>query len=139
MLAAAAAVALAVALAGCGGGVQCRSYVKANHALFERLPTYPGARLRTETSTAYRSDDSGPVSGYGTRFELDLPPSATAATVGAFYRRRLEPQWRLVERLDGPVLNFRRARAFVSINLDNAPVHRLEIAVDHSYYGKLGR
>jgi hypothetical protein len=56
-----------------------------------------------------------------------------------FYRQRLRLQWRLVEVLDGPVFNFRQDKAFVSINLENADAHALEVAVDHAYYGRLGR
>ena len=116
-----------------------RAYVKANEALFEQLPRFPGSRVEDETTTAYHADESGPVAGYSTRFDLALPPRATADAVGSFYRRRLGPQWRLVENLGGSVLNFRKGRAFLSVNLENADVQMLEIAVDHEYYGKLDR
>jgi len=132
------AVVLWATLVACGGA-HSRAYVQANERLFDQLPRFPGARIDNETATPYGKDVSGPVSGYGTRFDLKLPPAATAVAVGAFYRRKLEPEWQLVEKLQGPVLNFRNGRAFVSINLDNAHVHVLEIAVDHEYYGKLGR
>jgi len=70
---------------------------------------------------------------------MTLPTSATASALSSFFRQRLEPQWQLVETLDGTVLNFRQGDASLSVNLDNAHIHRLEIAVDHGYYGKLGR
>ena len=139
-LTAAIAVALlAAGAAGCGDRVDRSAYVKANERLFAQLPRFPRTRLAGETSTAYRSSDLGRVAGYGTRFDLELPAPATAARVGGFFRRRLQPGWRLVEALAGPVFNFRRGKAFVSINLDNWRAHGLEIAVDHAYYGKLGR
>lgn len=122
-----------------GCGVDRGAYVKANERLFAELPSFPAAHLESEVSTAYHSSDSGPVVGYGTRFDLELPASAVAPAVSSFFRQRLQPRWRLVETLDGPVFNFRRGKASVSVNLENAHIHVLEIAVDHDYYGKLGR
>lgn len=130
-------IALAAALAACGG-LDRGDYVKANERLFEQLPAFPGARLESETSTAYR-DESGPVLGYGTRFDFRLPRAATVTDVSSFFQRQLEPKWRLVEKLEGSVFNFRRGKSFVSINLENARIHVLEVAVDHADYGKLGR
>ena len=130
---------LVVGVAGCRGGLGRGSYVKANVHLFQQLPSFPGARLDGETSTAYRSSEVGPVVGYGTRFDLSLPRAATTAGVSFFFRQRLRSQWRLVEVIEGRVFNFRSGKALVSINLDNAHVHVLEIGVDHAYYGKLGR
>ena len=130
---------LASGIAGCGGGVDRGAYVKENEHLFKQLPSFPGARLDSETSTAYRSSDLGPVIGYGTRFDLTLPPAATIASVSSFFRQRLRPRWRLVEDLEGQVFNFRHRKAFVSVNLANAHLHVLEVAVDQAYYGKLGR
>jgi hypothetical protein len=115
------------------------AYVKANERLFTSLPSFPGARLQSETSTAYRPRESRPVVGYGTRFDLKLPMTATAASVSSFFRRRLQPKWRLVETLDGAVFNFPGGKAFVSVNFENAHIHEFEVAVDHAYYGKLGR
>jgi hypothetical protein len=129
---------LVLGLAGCGGGDR-KAYVKANATLFEQLPRFPGSGVQDETTTAYHAEESAPVDGYSTRFDLTLPPSATADAVALFYRRRLAPRWRLVENLGGSVLNFRSGKAFLSVNLENADAHMLEIAVDHEYYGKLGR
>ena len=127
-----------IVMVGCGG-VDRDAYVLANARLFAGLPRLPGARLESGVSTAYHADESGPVIGYGTRFELTLPMSATRRSVSTFFRRRLESVgWRLVETLDA-VFNFRRGKAFLSLNLENARVHMLEIAVDYSYYGKLTR
>lgn len=124
---------------GCGSEVDRGDYVQANEALFERLPGFPGARLAEETSTAYRPSESGPIVGYGTLFELEFPSEATASDVSAFFQRRLRPKWRLIETLEGPVLNFRKSQASVSINLENAHIHILEIAVDHAFYDKRER
>jgi hypothetical protein len=129
---------LVLGLAGCGGGDR-KAYVKANRTLFEQLPRFPGSSVEDETTVVYHAEESGPVAGYSTRFELTLPAQATADAVGSFYRRRLGSQWRLVENLGGLVLNFRSGKAFLSVNLENADAHMLEVAVDHDYYGKLDR
>jgi hypothetical protein len=129
---------LVLGLAGCGGGDR-KAYVKANETLFEQLPRFPGSRVEDETTTAYHAEESGPVAGYSTRFDLTLPSQAAAGDVSSFYRRRLGPRWRLVENLGGSVLNFRKGRAFVSVNFENAGAHMMEVAVDHEYYGKLDR
>jgi hypothetical protein len=129
---------LVLGLAGCGGGDR-KAYVKANQTLFAQLPRFPGSSVADETTMAYHADESGPVAGYSTRFELTLPARATADGVGSFYRRRLGSRWRLVENVGGRVLNFRRGKAFLSVNLENADARMLEIAVDHEYYGKLER
>ncbi|HYZ79601.1 MAG TPA: hypothetical protein VE596_19750 [Gaiellaceae bacterium] len=110
--------------------------MKANERLFASLPHLPGAKLKSETSATYSEEDSNLVLGYVTRFDLRLPAKADA---WSFFTRRLRPQWLWVETIDGPVLNFRRGKAFVSINLESQRAHLLEVAVDHAYYGKLGR
>jgi hypothetical protein len=128
-------VALALAalgLAGCASGRD--DYVKANQAVFAQVPRFPGARLTSETSAGYSEDEDGPIVGYTTRFELALPRRSSPRAVAAFYRRRLVPKWRIVESLDGPVLNFRRGEASVSINLESWRSHVLEIGVDHAAY-----
>jgi hypothetical protein len=139
LVAVVAGVGLAVASGGCGSTVDRSEYVKANERLFTQLPMFPGARLRTESSDAYRDGEDGPVIGYGTRFDLRLPVQTGADAVASFFQRNLEPQWQLVEELDGPVLNFRIGRAHVSINLESSDEQVLEVAVDHAYFGKLGR
>ncbi len=71
---------------------------------------------------------------------IDLALSGAYADLQDFYRRGLAPEWDLVEELSGPVLNFRRGNASVSVNLDNVSfVGTYELAVDQDYYGKLGR
>jgi hypothetical protein len=124
----------ALSLAGCASGRD--EYVKANRSLYAQLPHFPGARLQSEVSTGYRENEDGPIVGYGTRFDLALPSRTTATAVAAFYRRRLLPKWRLVETLDGPVLNFRRGSAAASINLESWRGHILELAVDHAFYDR---
>jgi hypothetical protein len=126
------ALGVLVGAVACGGsGPDRGDYVRANEAVFHQLPVFPGARLREEVSSPARAEEDGPVVGYMTRFDLDLPQGAHADDVALFFERRLEPQWRLVEKLDGPVLNFRKARSLVSINLESWRAHVLEVAVDH--------
>ena len=139
----AAVTALLPLAVGCGDGNR-GAYVKANEHLFASLPSFPGTRVESETSTAYHSggDGGGPVAGYGTRFALTLPDTAGVPSVAAFFRKALQPRWRLVETLpgpDGPVLNFRRGKAEVSVNLEGGEGHVLEIDVDHAYSGKVDR
>jgi hypothetical protein len=122
-------------LAGCRESGR-DSYVKANERLFASLPHLPGAKLKSETSAPYSEEDSNRVLGYVTRFDFRLPAKADA---WSFFTRRLRPDWLWVETIDGPVLNFRSGKAFVSINLESQRAHLLEVAVDHAYYGKLGR
>ena len=116
--------------AGCGGGGR-ESYVKHNEALFRSLPTFPGATKTSESSAPYRTEEDGPVRGYTTTFHLRLPANAAAADVAAFYSKRLQPSWRVVERLSGPVLNLRRGRAALSVNLEGARGRELELTVDY--------
>jgi hypothetical protein len=139
LVALAAGLALAVAPGGCGSAVDRGEYVNANERLFKQLPTFPGARLSSESSDAYHDGEDGPVIGYDTRFDLKLPDRTDADAAASFFRGNLQPEWQLVEELDGPVLNFRMGQALVSINLENWHEHVLEVAVDHAYYGKLGR
>jgi hypothetical protein len=115
------------------GGVDRDAYVERNQDVFEALPRFPQSRVTGETSTAYRESESGPVIGYTTRYDVSLPSEADPGRVADFYRAALRPDWRLIEELAGPVLNFRRSRAFVSINVENWRINRLEVAVDHAW------
>ena len=127
--------ALALALSGCGNSdVDKGAYIRANQAVFKSLPVFPEAQLREQSSSPYHleEDGHGSIAGYTTLFELDLPTGARADDVARFYRRRLGRRWRLVESLDGPVLNFRKRRSLISINLEGWRNHRLEVAVDHN-------
>jgi len=117
-----------------GSEVDRGDYVAANEAILAELPVYPGSTRTEVVSTPYRRTESGPVAGYGTRTVFRLPAAATGEDVATFYRDRLGVGWALVERLDGPVLNFRRGKVAVSINADNWRIHQFEIAVDHASY-----
>jgi hypothetical protein len=123
------------AAAACGGGhVDRRHYVTANEELFRQLPAFPRSRIKHEVSSPRGAGEDKPTAGYATRFVIQLPQGATAADVARFYERRLRPKSRLVEKLAGPVLNFRRQSALVSINLENSRSGILEIDVDHAFY-----
>jgi hypothetical protein len=63
------------------------------------------------------------VIGYDTRFDLKLPDRTGADAVASFFRGNLQPEWLLVEELDGPVLNFRMGQALASINLESWHEH----------------
>jgi hypothetical protein len=116
----------------CGdGGPDRGAYVAANEAVFRQLPSFPGARLREESSSPAYAGEGGAIVGYTTLYHFDLPSDARVDDVAAFFRRRLEPRWRLVEKLDGPVLNFRKGRSIVSVNLEGWRTDMLEVAVDH--------
>jgi hypothetical protein len=124
---------------GCRDGGR-DDYVKANEAMFRSLPHVPGAKLTSETSAPYREEDSARVLGYVTRFEFTLRAAGAGGPDGwSFFTRRLRPEWLWIETLAGPVLDFRRGKAFVSINLESQRRGVLEVTVDHAYYGKLGR
>jgi hypothetical protein len=83
-------------------------------------------------------EENEPIAGYGTRFVLELPAGAAVDELVSFFEEHIGSEWRLVETLDGPVLNYRRADASASINLVNWRVHQMEIAVDHAFYEKRG-
>ncbi|MGC9974972.1 MAG: hypothetical protein ABSC36_06260 [Gaiellaceae bacterium] len=142
---------VATGLVACGN-VDRGLYVHANEQLAKQIPIYPGAVLTQETSSPYYKEDSEinpQVIGYLTRYEFKLPTGVKGTTVAAFYRHKLH--WKLEGALvSAPsptaapgdktiVLDFRHGKADVSINLENAYLHRMEIAVDHAFYGKQGR
>jgi hypothetical protein len=127
------AIAASLSAVGCGSKVNRGDYIKANESLFHQLPVFPGARLRQEVSAPYRSEEDGPIIGYTTRFDFMLPPDAQADVLASFFRQKLEPKWRLVEKLDGPVLNFHKGRSSVSVNMESRRSHMLELAVDHGH------
>jgi hypothetical protein len=126
---------LALSSAGCRESGR-DSYVKANERVYSSLPQFPGAKLTSKTSVAYRGEDGGRALGYVTRYEFRLRAEADA---WSFFTRRLRPDWLWVETVDGPILEFRRGKAFVSIDLASQRANVLDVAVDHEYYGKLGR
>ena len=107
---------MAMACSG-GAGVDRDEYVEANRALFDQVPRFPGSTVVDEVSTPYRMFESAPPVGYGTRFVLALPAAVAPRDVVAFFEAELNPEWKLVDRLDGPVLNYRRDAATLSINV----------------------
>lgn len=129
-------VAVLLAAPSCAGGseVDRDQYVGANRAIFDELPQYPGAAVVDEVSTPYRMYENTPVIGWGTRFGLSLAAGTTAPEVATFYEAALDPEWQLIERLDGPVFNYRHDGATLSVNLENSRIAELELFVDHAYY-----
>lgn len=138
-------VVLALAVAGCGGqGVDKQAYVSANARVVNAIPVFTGARLIDSTSMPYFEEGRSGAQGYTTNTRYRFPVTSTVGDVSAFYRRRLASRWKLTEVLrgssrDGPVLNFCRGKASVSINLQSKQQRILEIDIDHGYYGKFGR
>lgn len=117
-------------------------YVRANEAVLASVPAGSRAELAGTTSAPYyKGDGAGaPVAGYTTTQVFRLAPGSTSEGVAAFYERRLPTGWQLVERLPaqggaGPVLNFRRGRAALSVNLENAGNGTYELTADHDAYG----
>jgi hypothetical protein len=131
--------------ASCGGQGQASlinqdAYRAANHALYKTLPIYPGATLRssTDNTDAQSEEDGSPIAGIVTAYVLKLPTSAAVADVAHYYKTALTKDgWRLAERLPGlkghagPVLNFKRGPAEVSINLESGFQGSFEIDLDH--------
>lgn len=137
ILIAAFATAIAVALAGCGGGKTSKTgYVQGNESLFKSLPSYPHTKVTSSGTSSYAGKNNSV--GYQTRYELTVPANATALKLQSFYAGHLEPHWKLVAQLDGPVLNFRKGNAFVSFNMTNSSSHRVEITVDEDFYKHVG-
>ncbi len=130
----------AALLAGCGGGGGGTSskadYIKANESLFKSLPAFPKEHVASEGTSTYAGTSNSV--GYQTRFNLTLPKKATTDTLQSFFAGHLQPDWKLVAQLDGPVLNFRKGNAFVSVNLAGAHGHRAQVTVDQAFYSHTG-
>lgn len=116
---------------GCFGSSERSEYVGRNKALYESLPKPPGVEEQDERSAPYRAEEKGPVAGYTTTFILRAPPTLSSREVVAFYAQELpRGGWALRERFDGPVLNFSKGRASLSLNLESYPP-LIEMTVDH--------
>jgi hypothetical protein len=107
------------------------------------VPTYPDAVFVSRSESACQEGDgedaAAPIAGVVTVYVLRLPTGAAVRRVSRFYERRLSRAgWQLDERLPGlkghagPVLNFHRRAALVSINLEGGFGHKLEIDLDHA-------
>jgi hypothetical protein len=128
---------------GQAGGIDEGAYTRANHSLFHQLPTYPDAVFVSRSERAYqrgdREDAAAPIAGVVTVYVLRLPARAAVRRVARFYEHGLSRAgWQLDERLPGlkghagPVLNYHRRTALVSINLEGGFGHKLEIDLDHA-------
>jgi hypothetical protein len=125
--------------AGCTpfGEQEVQSLIDAADATYQTLPAYPGAKQTEHDTSVGHEDEGGPVTQGLTLYVFRLPATATVDRVERFYTTRLSKAgWNLVERIPdrprhklGPVLNFKRGRMRVSINLEGGYGHRLEVAV----------
>jgi len=139
LIVAAAVLVLGAAIVGTTWGVERDRYVAANEAIFEELPVFPGARVRSMTSSGHHRSELpwSPVLRYWSLYFVTLPADARPNEVAAFYERELRPEWTLVEKVTeppyaaGPLLDFRRGEARVGINLESWRGHLLEVSVDH--------
>jgi hypothetical protein len=138
LLIATAAAGIVFALAGCGGGGKSTraGYVQANETLFKSLPAYPHATAASAGTTSYAGKNNSV--GYQTRYVVTVPPTATATKLQTFYAGHLQSAWKLVAQLDGPVLNFRKGKAFVSVNMTGSRTHKVEVTVDQDFYSHVG-
>jgi hypothetical protein len=135
------ALVVVLAVTGCGGGGSSSksSYVKKNDSIQKKLPLYPGAKL-TKTATSAYSASAGKIVGYQTRYIYGLPTSATTSKVEAFYLKNMPSDgWKQVASLTGPVLNYRKGDAFVSVNLAEVPSHQLEHLVDSAFFSHVAK
>jgi hypothetical protein len=115
-------------------------YVTANTRIVNSLRSLPGAHVISRSDLPYYSGDNAGdrAAGYTTLVRYRLPATLTAAQIASFYRRALHGRWRLIEVIpantrDGPVLNFVRGAATLSVNLMNERHRQLEISVDHHH------
>jgi hypothetical protein len=130
-------VALTFGATGCSadgrGDGSDNEHVARNEAILRTIPVFPGARrVALSSGPYYANDGEGAPVGYVTRASYRLPRGTTKERVVRFYTARLRGTWSLSERLDGPVLGFRRGRSLVSLNLENREL--LEISVDADSY-----
>lgn len=130
-------IAFVIALAGCGGGgsKSQSSYVDANTKLLKgNVPVYPTATLVSNATTGYTA--GGPkIVGYQTRYIYALPKKATLSSVQAFYGKHMSPAgWQQVAALAGPVVNYRKGDAFLSVNMQPVRQHQLELMIDQGFF-----
>jgi hypothetical protein len=111
-------------LASCGGG---GSDLPRGDATQVGVPAFPGAEVVERETLPRRTTEEGQLVGGGMRIVLRLPAGAGPAALARFYRQRLEPEWSLVEELDGPVLNFQRGLLRLSVNLESWRAHQMEL------------
>jgi hypothetical protein len=131
-----AATVLVIVLAGCGGGGSKgkSSLVKSNTSLAATLPLYPHAKLTHQNSTGYTAG-SAKIAGYQTHYTYSLPATATVSNVEAYYLKNMDSAgWKQVASLTGPVINYRKGNAFVSISLTEVGSHQLQVVADNDFF-----
>jgi hypothetical protein len=127
---AAGALALLVAVVGTTRGVERERYVTSNLALLAEVPVFPGAHA-TETHSSPAFEEEGRLAGYTTLRLYALPHDVDPDDVARFYERELAARgWGIRERIDGPVVNFERDTASLTVNLESWRGGILELTVD---------
>jgi hypothetical protein len=122
------------------GETQGSELIRGARAVYAAIPPYPGATEISHSEDTARADENGPVTSGVVNHVFRLPGRATVGAVARFYSERLAKHgWSLRERLPGlanhsagPVLNFRRGRDEVSVNLEGGYGHKLELAVSET-------
>jgi len=142
-----------LAMATACGGADKEDYAKANGAILQELPTYPGSTVESRTDNPYFLSEQGPTSGYTTNVVYGVPADVTDEDVIQFYIDQLDEEWQHCREEVGiaepvptgaspaPTLGaiklatFLREGAQVSLNTDGMhPLTRAdtyEIAIDH--------
>jgi hypothetical protein len=121
-------------VAACGGSKQ--SYVQQNEHLLRQIPLPPGARVIRVSSAPYYPEGGSNAnpSGYTTDEEVTLRGEATSRSLLRFYQIHLRAWQCRRETGVGPaILNCRKGRAHVNVNLANIKAHppTYDITVDH--------
>jgi hypothetical protein len=73
----------------------------------------PGARPGKTTSSGYAlTERSEAIAGYSTYRTDKLPRDARPSAVTAYYRRKLRPEWQVLDGREGQWRNFRKGDAW---------------------------
>jgi hypothetical protein len=97
--------------AGCGDEVERDPYVRANRALLDSVPRFPGAQLTQVSSSGYQANEQ--------------------TQVMRFYRRTLRRGWRLVDVAAAPSLSLQKGDAYLHILAGGGVI---DVEGDHDCY-----
>jgi hypothetical protein len=108
------------------------AYVGQNRELLRTIPPFPGARPGKTTSSGYAlTEQSEAIAGYSTYRTDKLPRDARPSAVTAYYRRKLRPEWQVLDGREGQWRNFRKGDAFLHLLVSGGVV---DLNVDHDCY-----